>query len=58
MFVNSSSSLGYLDKKRHQNRVNAIFLDGHTESVQVSALEANADLVASGDSKAPLGRNW
>ena len=58
MFTNSGSTLGYLDKKRHNKRVNAVYLDGHTESVQVSALEANADLVASWDSKAPLGRNW
>ena len=57
-FENHAAALSYLDKTRHNKRVNTVFVDGHTETIQVSTLEANAALVASGDSKAPLGRNW
>ena len=57
-FSNHTSTLGLLDKKRHNNRTNAAFVDGHTESVQVSALETNADLAINEGSCAPLGQNW
>ena len=57
-FANHSSGLQFLAKTRHNKRVNASFMDGHTESVQVSVLEANADLSTTTESCAPLGRNW
>ena len=57
-FENHKTELTRLDSKRHNKKVNASFVDGHTETIQFSVLEANAALVLSASSCAPLGKNW